>query len=231
MNHCNRIETQDRPHAIISPRVKTLCVEDIPAILELENACWLPGIRASEGILRARFGMGHISIGIFVAGKLVGLTSFSYTRFNPDEPGGLPATFGEFSSRPQHGDYNTAHAYNLNIHPDYRGETLTRQLIWAGIDQLREDNCSYLLGAGRCPSYNGSVGSDIETIQPSRAFRKTIDDAMKSGILPATRELIVDPILRFYRRTLGCKFLKVAPDFLPGDTPSGNFGVIFYKTL
>ena len=231
MNHCGSIETEARSRVMDSHYVKTLCVDDIPAILELENACWLPEIRASEETLRSRFSMGHISIGVFVGGHLVGLTSFSYTRFNPDDPDGLPASFREFSSRPRHNDHNAAFVYNLNIHPDYRGELLTRKLIWTGIEQLREDNCIYMLGAGRCPSYNGSLGADIETIQPSREFRKSIDNAIRSGTLPATRELIADPVLRFYRRTLGCKFLKVAPDFLPGDLPSGNFGVIFYKTL
>jgi len=231
MNHCSNIEAEARSHVMESHYVKILCADDVPAILELENACWLPEIRASEETLRTRFAMGHISMGIFVGGHLVGLTSFSYTRFNPDDPSGLPETFKQFSSRPRHSDHNAAYVYNLNIHPDYRGELLTRKLIWTGIEQLREDNCVYMLGAGRCPSYNGSLGADIETIQPSHAFRKAIDDAMQSGTLPATSELIVDPVLRFYRRTLGCKFLKVAADFLPGDRPSGNFGVIFYKAL
>lgn len=231
MNHCSSTEPEVRSHVMDSHYVKTLCVDDIPAILELENACWLPEIRASEEILRTRFAMGHISMGVFVDNYLVGLTSFSYTRFNPDKPNGLPETFKEFSSHPRHSDHNAAYVYNLNIHPDYRGESLTRKLIWAGIEQLREDNCVYMLGAGRCPSYNGSLGEGIETIQPSRVFRETIDHSIQSGILPATKELIIDPVLRFYRRTLGCKFLRVAPNFLPGDTPSGNVGVIFYKTL
>ena len=231
MNYCKTIEPAATPSALPARRVKSMGVEDIPEILELENICWLPEIRASEATLRARFEMGHISMGMFVNDKLVGLSSFSYTRFSPDDPGGLPATFQEFSTRPKHKNHNTAFVYNLNIHPDHRGDTLTRELIWAGIDRLREDNCIYMLGVGRCPSYNGSQDAGIEGIQASPEFRKTIDNATHTGRLPATRELIVDPVLRFYRRTLGCKFLRVVPEFLPGDTPSGNFGVIFYKTL
>jgi len=231
MNHCSSLEADIKPCVADTRYVRILCAADIPVILELENACWLPEIRASGETLRTRFGLGHISMGIFTDNQLVGLTSFSYTRFNPDDPAGLPRTFGEFSSRPRHSNHNTAYVYNLNIHPDYRGESLTRKLIWAGIEQLREDNCVHLLGAGRCPSYNGNPGAGIESVQASRTFRKTIDNSVVSGILPSTKELIVDPVLRFYRRTLGCKFLRVAPEFLPGDTPSGNFGVIFYKAL
>ncbi len=231
MNYCKTIEPEAKPPVIPTQRVRPMGVEDIPEILELENVCWLPEIRANEATLRARFEMGHISMGMLVNEKLVGMTSFSYTHFSPDDPDGLPGTFREFSSRPLHDDYNTAFVYTLNIHPDYRGDTLTRELIWTGIDRLREDNCVYMLGAGRCPSYNGNQGAGIETIQPSPEFRKTIDNSMRTGKLPATRDLIIDPVLRFYRRTLGCKFLRVVPEFLPGDTPSGNFGVIFYKTL
>lgn len=227
----NSTEPAAASTATPAQRVKTMGVEDIPEILELENVCWLPEIRANEATLRERFEMGHTSMGILVNEKLVGMTSFSYTRFSPDDPDELPATFREFSSRPKHGDYNTAFVYNLNIHPDYRGDTLTRELIWASIDRLRQDNCVYMLGVGRCPSYNGSPGEGIENIQASPEFRKTIDNSMRTGELPATRDLIVDPVLRFYRRTLGCEFLRVTPEFLPGDTPSGNFGVIFYKAL
>jgi len=231
MNYCTTTEPTATPPALPAHRVKTMGVEDIAEILELENLCWLPEIRANEATLRTRFEMGHISIGMLVNEKLIGMTSFSYTHFSPDDSNGFPNTFREFSSRPQLDDHNTAFVYNLNIHPDYRGDTLTRELIWAGIDRLREDNCVYMLGASRCPSYNGSQGPDIETIQASPEFRKTIGNAIQTGRLPATRQLIVDPVLRFYRRTLDCKFLRVVPDFLPGDKPSGNFGVIFYKTL
>lgn len=212
-------------------RIKTMSVEDIPAILELENVCWLPELRANEAILRKRFEMGHISLGILVNEKLVGTFTFSYSRFSPDDTDGLPVTFSGFSSRPMGNNHNTAFAYNLNIHPRTRGSTLIRELLWTGLNRMREDGCQYLLAAVRCPSYNGSLNADVEAIQPSPEFKKTIDTSIQTGELSATRDLIVDPLLRFYQRTLDCVFLKVIPDFLPNDVPSGGFGVIFYKIL
>jgi len=212
-------------------RLVALGTGDIPAILELENACWLPGIRASATMLETRFAMGHISLGMHINDALAGIVSFSYTRFSPDEPAGLPTSFREFSSRPMANDHNTAFAYNLNIHPRARGGTLTRDLLWAGLSRMREDGCQYLLGVGRCPSYNGSTGGEVENIQPSPALRHAIDEFMRSGRQPAPGQLLADPVLKFYRHSLGCEFLRVVPDFLPGDTPSGGFGVIFYKTL
>jgi hypothetical protein len=212
-------------------RLVALGPSDIPVILTLENACWLPGIRATAEILETRFGMGHISLGMRINDTLVGIVSFSYTRFSPDEPAGLPASFHEFSSRPMANDHNTAFAYNLNIHPRARGGTLTRDLLWAGLNRMREDGCQYLLGVGRCPSYNGSTGGEVENIQPSPALRHAIDEFMRSGRQPTPEQLLADPVLKFYWYSLGCDFLRVVPNFLPCDTPSGGFGVIFYKTL
>jgi len=231
MHYYNTIEPATTSPVISTQRVKSLCVKDIPAILELENACWLPGLRANEVILRKRFEMGHLSLGILINEDLVGMTSFSYSHFSPGDTGGLPVTFSGLSSRLMGDNYNTAFAYNLNIHPRVRGGMMIRELLTAGLNRMREDGCRYLLGAGRCPSYNGSMWAGIEAIQPSPEFRKTIDDSMLTGTLPVTGDLIVDPVLRFYQRTLDCIFLKIVPDFLPGDVPSGGFGVIFYKAL
>ena len=231
MNYCNATETVVTLPVIPVQRVTTMSAEDIPEILELENACWLPEIRANEETLRERFEMGHVSLGIFDNEKLVGMFTFSYSRFSLNFPDELPATFKEFSSRPMGNNYNTAFAYNFSIHPRARGGTLTRELLWAGLNRMREDDCQYLLAAVRCPSYNGSLGADVEAIQPSPGFKKTIDTSIQTGKLPATRDLIVDPLLRFYQRTLDCVFLKVIPDFLPDDAPSGGFGIIFYKAL
>ena len=231
MTYCNTIETVVTSPVIPAQRVRTMSAEDIPEILELENACWLPEIRASEETLRKRFEMGHISLGIFDHEKLVGIFTFSYSRFSLNIPDGLPATFKEFSSRPIDNNYNTAFAYNFNIHPGARGGALTRELLWAGLNRMREDGCQCLLAAVRCPSYNGSLGTGVEVIQPSPELKKTIDTSIQTGKLSATKHLIVDPLLRFYQRTLDCVFLKVMPDFLPDDAPSGGFGVIFYKML
>lgn len=212
-------------------RLVVLDANDIPAILELEHACWAPAIRADAATLASRFALGHISLGMYSNNALTGIVSFSYTRFSPDEPACLPTSFHEFSSRPMAADYNSAFAYNLNIHPRARGGVLTRELLSAGLWQMREDGCHYLVGVGRCPSYNGRINGDEENIQPSPVLRNAIDEIMRSGRQPAVDQLLTDPVLKFYRHYLGCEFLRVVPNFLPGDTASGGFGVIFYKTL
>jgi hypothetical protein len=45
------------------------------------------------------------------------------------------------------------------------------------------------------------------------------------------KAITTDPLLRFYRRLLNCEFLHLAPDFLPEDTSSGGYRVIFAKDL
>ena len=231
MNSSQSAGSTDPAYADSRHRLVALGASDIPAILELENACWLPGIRANAETLEERFAMGHISLGMCINDALVGIVSFSYTHFSPDEPAGLPASFREFSSRPMANDHNTAFAYNLNIHPRARGGVLTRELLSAGLSRMREDGCYYLLGVGRCPSYNGSTGGEVESIRPSPVLSHAIDEFMRNGRQPAPGQLLADPVLKFYQHSLGCEFLRVVPDFLPGDTPSGGFGIIFYKTL
>lgn len=211
--------------------VVTLGTQDIPAILELEKACWLSEIRADEHILEARFALDHITLGLVIDDALLGIVSFSYTVCSPERAIGLPQTFREFSSRPMALGHNTAFAYNLNIHPRARGGNLTMELVEAGLNRMRRDGCRYLLGVGRCPSYNGSMAGEFENMPPSPEFRCAIDKSIQTGKLPALEELLADPVLRFYRRSLGCEFIRVMPDFLPGDAPSGGIGVIFYLVL
>jgi len=107
---------------------------------------------------------------------------------------------------------------------------MTRQLIFTGVSRLIEDGCSNMFGAVRCPSYNGSQTS-FEHIEQSPRFRRTIDHNLLNGTTPSTKEFIADPLLRFYHRVLGCKFLAVVPGFLEGDESSGGLGVIFHKPL
>ena len=211
--------------------VRHLNVEDISEIARLENLCWMPRLRADESTLSARFQARHISLGAFVEGQLVGVTSFLYTQFDPNLPEMLPSSFHLFSSLPMHPQPNSAFVYNLNMHPRHRGEILTRKLIFTGIDQLLKDNIKYLVGASRCPSYNGNTDSSAEKIVQSTRFRQIIDASMLSGSIPSNKMLSIDPVVRFYRRTLHCDFMKIVPNFLPGDLPSGGFGIYFCKSL
>jgi len=213
-----------------SVRVVQLGIADIPAILDLEIACWSPAIRANEATLITRFELGHISLGLFDKDKLIGTTSFSYWQCGDPTLARLPKTFKEFSSHPRHEQPDSAYVYNFNMHPDYRGTAMTRQLIFTGVSRLIEDGCSNMFGAVRCPSYNGSQTS-FEHIEQSPRFRRTIDHNLLNGTTPSTKEFIADPLLRFYHRVLGCKFLAVVPGFLEGDESSGGLGVIFHKPL
>jgi hypothetical protein len=208
-----------------------LSASNIPSILELEKACWLPQIRADAQTLNRRFAQGHISLGMCCDDELVGIVSFYYTQFSLDESVDLPKSFQEFSTLPMAHHYNTAFAYNFNIHPRARGGALTRLLLDAGLSRMREDDCRYLLGVSRCPSYNGSSNGKFEYILQSAELRNALDAFMLSGLQPTTKQLLEDPVLRFYHQALGCEFLRVVPQFLPRDTPSGGFGVIFAKKL
>ena len=126
--------------------------------------------------------------------------------------------------------YNAAFAYNLSIRPDQRGTEMTRALILAVIDFAKQDHCHYLVGDGRCPSYNGSDTS-TEHIAYSGKFKMAIDRQLQCGHTPTLDDYLADPILRFYYRMLSCTFLWSMQDFIPSDISSGGHRVIFYKTL
>jgi hypothetical protein len=87
-----------------------------------------------------------------------------------------------------------------------------------------------LVADGRCPSYAGSLGPP-DRVEADDEFRRAIDTWRVSGIKPDDRTLVRDPVLRFYRRLLGCEFLYLIPDFIPQDIASGGHRVIFTAEL
>jgi hypothetical protein len=212
-------------------RVFQLGISDIPAIMELEMACWSPEIRVNEKTLLQRFDLGHIVLGLYSRSKLIGVTAFSYSQSVEPTLSLLPKTFKEFSSQTHHERHGSAFVYNFNVHPDYRGTTMTRRLIFAGVSRLIKDGCDYLIGVARCPSYNGSLHTPFEYVEYSPQFQALMNDHLLRGTTPPASELTADPLLRFYHRVLGCDFLGVVPDFLSGDEPSGGLGVVFCKRL
>ena len=81
------------PHDDEQQRVVQLGIPDIPAISELEAACWSPEIRADEKTLQKRFELGHITLGLYMQDVLIGVTSFSYSRCGAPTLSSLPKTF------------------------------------------------------------------------------------------------------------------------------------------
>lgn len=201
---------------------------DLEAIYTLECAAFPESMQASYETLALRFKLGHFMLGAWEQNRLVGLVSWRHAWFDPEDRTIFPETFAKFSNAPNSSPYNAAFVYSLGIHPEKRGAELTRALMMSAIDHIKSSHCKYLVGDGRCPSYNGCSTDDIA---PSKIFRKAIDLQIQSGEVPSLAEYTADPYLRFYHRTLNCQFLWAMPDFLPSDDASGGHQVIFYMLL
>lgn len=205
-------------------------INDLGIVSRYEQTAWPASIQASRQTFLNRFEYGHFMLGIWRQEQLVGLASWRRGWFDPTNKLAFPQTFDEFSNAPNTAPYNAAFAYNLSIRPDHRGREMTRALILAVMDYAREDDCQYVVGDGRCPSYNGS-NSPSEKIKPSAEFKLAITRQLQSGHQPSLNDYLADPILRFYYRMLDCQFLWPIQNFIPADIASGGYRVIFYKKL
>ena len=207
-----------------------LQIADIPDIMTLEQASWPAGLQASTETIRKRLQYGHVMLGGRVAGELVAMMSWRYANFSPDDFASFPKTFEAFSTQPSTEPHNAAFVYNLCVHPRFRGSSVVKELFMAGLSRRHTTNCQYLVADGRCSSYHG-IECETESIKPSPEFRAAVDRYIGGGDFPSLEEFMADPTLRFYRRMLQCEFVWIIPDFMPADTASGGFRVIYYKRL
>ena len=205
---------------------------DLNAIAELEQSAWPAYLRASSSTLEQRLHWQHIMLGAFKAEQLVGIASWRYDQFDPTVP--MPKSFDAFANRPNQDGYNAAYVYNFAITPKIRntrhGLELALQLIAEGIKILIRDHCTYLVGASRCPSYDGS---EQDHAKPSSELKIAIDTcaASKATLVDATLPWQNDPVLSFYKHALHCSYLEALPAFMPEDTASGGYAIGFYKVL
>lgn len=211
-------------------RVAELTRHDLPAIHLLEKACWPSELQATPAVLESRFDSGHTMIGAWQGNQLRGLIAYRHVMFNPDDAKAFPKNFVEFATGLRQREFNAVYGYNMSVHPLARGSKLIHQLLSGAIDKVRAQGCRYIVGDGRCPSYNGGVECG-KKIKQSTAFRAAIDRYMSSGAFPSMTEFLADPTLRFFHRTMRCRFLWVLPDFFPGDLASGGYRVIYCVDL
>jgi hypothetical protein len=82
--------------------------DDVREILRLEQDSWVDGLQANAEAIEDRLEKGHVMIGAWSGGRLMGMTSFSYTWFDPENVQSLPRSFVGFSSQAVPETDNTA---------------------------------------------------------------------------------------------------------------------------
>jgi len=203
----------------------------IDALWELEKTSWPSELRASKEIMQQRFDLGHGCWAAVSGNNLVAAGNYVYTDINPLAEASFPKSFTAFFRTPQSGPILTSFVYNLCVRPDWRGSPAVFRVMDALVSQARLAGARYLVGNARCPSFNGSVSEGPERIAMRPAVRAIIEQWHRTGQRPDDRRLGRDPLLKFYKRALACDFTYLMPEFLPGDTASGGYGVIFTKML
>ncbi|RWO40012.1 MAG: N-acetyltransferase [Mesorhizobium sp.] len=215
---------------MMKPRFHILSQNDVPLMADMETAAW-GQLGAGEDIVRRRILLGHTMIVASVEDLIAGAICFVETHQDPHDTMNFPKTFAEYSSTTRSGPVLSLYVYNLGVRPEFRGTPLARSLLDEMISYGRRAGARWIVGDGRCPSYAGAQHQTPDKVLPDPEFRRTIEDWHRTGRMPSVDAIIRDPLLKFYRRTLQCEFLHLAPGFLPEDKSSGGYRVIFVKDI
>lgn len=182
-------------------------------------------------MVRSRLERGHSAIIAVSGDQVIAAACFVATGEEPGSSNPFPETFSAFADTPASSPVRSLYVYSLGVHPEWRGGATVHQVIQAVVDEGRRLGARRLVGDGRCPSYCGAAADGPDKVIAQPVFRAAIDAWDRNGLRPSDEVLMLDPVLRFYHRTLGCRFLHLAPNFLPDDHASGGYRVIFEMDL
>lgn len=208
--------------------IRPLRLEEIPAMVALEEAAWSPPLRASEQMIRRRLELGHVMMVVHAKdGRLAASACFTPTSQEPFDRASFPATFVQFSSLPRTEPVRSIYVYNLCVHPAFRRLETVRSVMNATLAACRDLGARWIVGDGRCAAYRGSLPGAPDKVKADATFRAAIESWRQTGLQPPDEDLTRDPLLRLHYRQLKCRFLHLMPDFLPGDASSAGYRVIF----
>jgi len=213
------------------PLVRHLRPSEVGGLAELERASWPRSLQASADKIRHRLGLGHDCIVAEVGNTLTCAACYVLTSQSPFEETAFPTDFASFSSLPRTEPVMSSYAYSLCVRPEWRGHPTVFRVLDRLLEASRAAGARYLVADGRCPSFNGVAEQGPDRVARNPDFRSSIVRWQETGIRPSDQALIADPVLRFYKRYLRCRFLHLAPDFIPEDLASGGFRVIFAVDL
>ncbi|MCP4167536.1 MAG: SDR family NAD(P)-dependent oxidoreductase, partial [Chloroflexi bacterium] len=190
--------------------VRQAYYEDLPQLLELESACWPPGMRTSAAVLQQR--LERYPEGQLVVEQGGRVVAALYTQ-RIDSPQSL-ISYAQLPSlhRPRG---EILQLIILNVHPKFQGQGLSDQLIefnqqWC---LLKNDICG-IAGVTRCGRYSDDIGVSMA------------DYVGRSD--PQGKPL--DPILRFHH-SHGARIVKLLPDYRPEDQTNHGYGVLIHYDL
>jgi hypothetical protein len=205
-----------------------MSLHDVEKILDVEKHSFTKDISANQETIEKRLNMGHTYLCYEQNGIAIATLAFRYAKFNHLNINEFPQTFHEYADGPNDQEPNAMFIYSLGVKTQFRNGITARILIRSAITEAKNKNIEFMVGDGRCPSYNGSKE---EGIAQNTHFREIIDQNILSGSIPSEKEITEDPTMAFYKRVTGCSFLWILSDFIPSDEASGGFRIIMYKRM
>ena len=203
---------------------------DLNGILIVEKDSFIPPLQAKGEKILKRLETNHTYLGTFIHDKLIGTLAFRYDHF-PKDFSQIPTTFEDFSNRPNVINADSMFIYSFGILPSHRSLKNALDLIRAGFEIGRREGARYVIGDGRCPSYNGSLQFEQEKIIQNSRFKESLDKHIQKETIPSEKELSLDPVLAFYLKFIKLRPLLISPNFIPEDLPAGGKRVILYKQI
>ncbi len=215
---------------MMAMEILQLSKSDVDAILSLEEVCFEPCLRASKETLISRFDLGHIMLGLYGDGMLVGVASFSYRWFSSKEETRRFAAneWRPFYQMKMTDLFNTVLVYNVELHPSYRGTEYIYYLLNSMMERAATDGCQYLIGISRMPSYNGD---STHRTAAKPMLKAAVDLYLDGGPFPSEKVLSQDPLLLLYKHIGNCEVLALIENYVPEDKPSGGKRAIVYTKL
>jgi acyl transferase domain-containing protein/NADPH:quinone reductase-like Zn-dependent oxidoreductase/acyl carrier protein/SAM-dependent methyltransferase/GNAT superfamily N-acetyltransferase len=186
-------------------------IEDMPALLRLEAACWAEPLRVSKAQIRQcieRFPQGQVVLEI--NGEIVGAIysqpierAESLANITYDQIPSLHSAQG-----------NTIQLLGINILPEMQGRGLGDQLLEFVLEWFTlKGDVQRVVGITRCKNY-------VHALQPMSKYIQQRDEQGRW----------VDPILRFHT-THGATIRGIVYDYRPADVDNQGHGILIEYDL
>lgn len=201
-------------------QVRILAVEDLDAIVMLEQAAWPVDTRAPRQKLHDRLSAYERGFfGAFLGDRLVGMASSQVIRCNPAAPlrSWSELTDDGWISKTHVPNGNCLHFVSICVDPDYRGQGVGTRLSEARLGLAQELGLEFALTDTRLPGLGAFLKAQAG--KPAEDYLV----ALRSGDH-------VEPVVRMYLK-LGFEPLGLIPNCMASDRESADYGLAMLKRL
>ncbi|TPG35032.1 GNAT family N-acetyltransferase [Mycolicibacterium hodleri] len=194
--------------------IRGLAFNDLPAMMECEEAAWPADVRATEDQLRERLEVfPEGCFGAWKGSDLVGMTTCQLVNYQPSD--GLISwsdLCADGSIRRTHQPAgNCVHFISTGVRPEVRGHRVGTLLNQARLELGRAKGADFALADTRLPGMARFLAED-----PGRTAQDYLDAVLD--------DRVHDPVVRMYRN-LGLEPLGLIASCMKSDVESAHYGL------